>query len=222
MGLFSKSKEETKNDAPPVPPAPQSNAPAPAPQAPVEIQKPNEESNNLSPPPIPGGSLNDIKNEVSSKKDSKTANENEETDNNEETEDNEEKLTSNNEEDSLFDFSELDVNAPVNTQIEADKDIINPNNETEQHKSAADDADMNFIKHRHTPSKDTYFVTTHQFKSLLEIVEAVKNKVKDASETHLKLLDIKAEEDIEFENLRKDFQFIEDKLYEVDSIIFEK
>lgn len=69
---------------------------------------------------------------------------------------------------------------------------------------------------------DTYFVTTHQFKSLLEIVEAVKERVKISNERHLRLLDIKAEEDIEYENLRKDFQFVEDKLYEVDSIIFER
>ena len=37
-----------------------------------------------------------------------------------------------------------------------------------------------------------------------------------------RLVSIKAEEDIELESLRKDFQFIEDKLYEVDSTIFDR
>ena len=69
---------------------------------------------------------------------------------------------------------------------------------------------------------DSSFLTTTQFKALLEIVDAVKNKVKDSSETHLRLMDMKAEEDIEYENLRKSFQFIEDRLYDLDGILFEK
>jgi hypothetical protein len=221
MGLFSKGKEETKNDAPPVPPAAPGTlnappapgvAPMPEPARNITIQAPDEESNNLSAPPIPGGGLEEIKNEVAFKK-------HESAEKNEETESEEETSTINDEEDSLFDFSELDVNAPINSSDNIKEDIMG--NNSEEHKNISDE-NLSFIKHRHTPSKDTYFVTTSQFKSLLEIIEAVKNKIKDTSETHLKLLDIKAEEDIEFENLRKDFQFIEDKLYEVDSIIFEK
>jgi hypothetical protein len=189
----------------------------PAPSSPKEIPKPDEESNNLSAPPIPGGSLEEIKNEVAYKKSNAGTGNAENTSDENETE--ESAPAANDEEDSLFDFSELDVNAPVNSKMSLEEDIMDT--KSKEHKDVAD-VDLSFIKHRQAPAKDTYFVTTSQFKSLLEIVEAVKNKVKDASETHLKLLDIKAEEDIEFENLRKDFQFIEDKLYEVDSIIFEK
>ena len=53
-------------------------------------------------------------------------------------------------------------------------------------------------------------------------VDKVKEKFKESSDIHLKLLDIKSEEDLEYENLRKNFQFVEEKLYEVDSLIFEK
>ena len=82
--------------------------------------------------------------------------------------------------------------------------------------------DVEFIAH-HKEVNDTkpFFVTTSQFKALLEIIENVKQKTKETSERHLRLLDIKSEEDIEYENLKKDFAFIEDKLYEVDTLIFE-
>lgn len=89
------------------------------------------------------------------------------------------------------------------------------------------DTNLNFISNKnlnpgHVSHEKDFFITTHQFRSVLEIIESVKNKVKESSETHLRLMDIKSEEDIEYENLRKDFQFIEDKLYELDSVIFEK
>lgn len=69
--------------------------------------------------------------------------------------------------------------------------------------------------------KESCFLTTQQFRSMLEIVELVKGKVKDSTEIHLRLLDMKSEEDIEYENLRKNFQYVEDKLYELDSILFD-
>lgn len=81
---------------------------------------------------------------------------------------------------------------------------------------------LNFISENFGPRNQSYFVTTKQFRTMLEIIESVKSRVKESSETYLRLMDIKSEEDIEYENLRKDFQFIEDKLYELDSIIFEK
>lgn len=69
---------------------------------------------------------------------------------------------------------------------------------------------------------ENFFMTTQQFKAMMELVESVKSRVKDSSDRHLKLLDIKSEEDVEYENLRRDFQYVEDKLYELDSIIFNK
>ena len=73
-----------------------------------------------------------------------------------------------------------------------------------------------------TVKNDTYFLTTTEFKSLLEKIESVKNRIKTSSHRHMKIMNIKAEEDIELDSLRKDFQFIEDKLYEVDSTIFDR
>ncbi|MFT4244527.1 MAG: hypothetical protein ACMXYB_03685 [Candidatus Woesearchaeota archaeon] len=74
-----------------------------------------------------------------------------------------------------------------------------------------------------TSSKEeTFFLTTSEFKHLLELIDTVKDRVKVSSQRHMKITTIKAEEDIEYENIKKDFQFIEDKLYEVDSTIFER
>ncbi|MCH8519451.1 MAG: hypothetical protein LAT82_01720 [Nanoarchaeota archaeon] len=70
--------------------------------------------------------------------------------------------------------------------------------------------------------KETFFLTTNEFKHLLELVDSVKDRVRISTQRHMKITTIKAEEDIEYENMKKDFQFIEDKLYEVDSTIFER
>ena len=69
---------------------------------------------------------------------------------------------------------------------------------------------------------DTYFLTTNEFKHLLELIDLVKDRIKTSGQRHMKITSIKAEEDIEYDNIKKDFQFIEDKLYEVDSTIFDR
>lgn len=69
---------------------------------------------------------------------------------------------------------------------------------------------------------DTYFLTTSEFKHLLELIDTVKDRIKTSGQRHMKITSIKAEEDIEYDNMKKDFQFIEDKLYEVDSTIFDR
>lgn len=73
-----------------------------------------------------------------------------------------------------------------------------------------------------TSKEDTYFLTTTEFKHLLEQIDSVKSRIKTTTQRHMRIMSIKAEEDIELESLRKDFQFIEDKLYEVDSTIFDR
>lgn len=221
MALFSKKEEERNNGAPrapplpPMPPAPGQNANS---IGSSEISKPSIETHNLSAPPIPGGNLDDIKAQVTGNNKNLTKQDSirEQPISQEELEN--EPTIDNEEEDSLFDFSELELQSPINA------DIPKTNEQEETQNDDSDNLALGFINNdtRRGIKGDSCFVTTQQFKSLLEIVENVKNKVKDASNTHLKLLDIKSEEDIEFENLRKDFQFIEDKLYELDNIIFEK
>lgn len=147
--------------------------------------------------------------------------------------------------DDLFDFSDIDSQLSANSQnVSNNSNVELPNlennsNDINNQTSKMNEEDnlnrntndvnlpeINFIEENaHSDKKvrdETYFVTTSQFKSLLEIVDGVKMKTKEATETHLKLMDIKAEEDLEFENLRKSFQYIEEKLYEVDSLIFDK
>ncbi len=216
MGLFSSKDKNNNIGAAPMPPAP----PAPPADKRKEISEPKSEVRNLSAPPMPGGNLEDIKQQVSSKPELPIEENFQKPQIQESESQNEEKDS--NLDDSLFDFSELDLESPImndnlesRTESEHQNEVVNEdnihsskfiNNETHSHKVS---------------SNESYFVTTKQFKQLLEIIENVKNKVKEASETHLKLLDIKSEEDIEFENLRKDFQYVEDRLHEVDSIIFD-
>jgi len=230
MGLFSKNKDDMP--APPImPPAPAENSSnlVPPTQGTDNLSAPSfEGTGNLSAPPIPGGNLDDIKSQVEATSNIAAPNDAamgnlsesiqmpsiEETNleipnTNEENKDENLNL----DDESLFDFSELDLET---TESENKEEV---KKETES--SPLDD--LSFIKkNRKVQEYETFFITTKQFKNLLEIVESVKKKVKDANETHLRLMDIKAEEDIEYENLRKDFEFIEDKLYEVDNLIFEK
>ncbi len=250
MGLFS-GKKDKDDKAPPMsaPPVPGSAPPAPsmppAPEGASTSEEPPkvEPTGTLTPPPVPGGNLDDIKSAVSGEEFAPSV-ENESSSSNFPSTDvaSSDSMMS---DDSLFDFSDLDIpeasdevnqiksdvdetkqqmfQSSSSTQMQIPQDIpsetVDTNLDHEEH--------LNFISNRDVPDRvanpnDTYFVTTSQFKALLEIVEGVKNKVKESSERHLRLLDIKSEEDIEYENLRKDFQYIEDKLYEVDSIIFEK
>ena len=123
--------------------------------------------------------------------------------------------------DSLFDISDLELpdSDEEETHIEESPTAIEHTEETPTEQT---EVSTQFIGH-HKEINETkpFFVTTSQFKALLEIIENVKQKTRDRSERHLRLLDIKSEEDIEYENLKKDFAFIEDKLYEVDTLIFE-
>ncbi len=240
MGLFSKHKEEKNSVAPPpaAPPVPNfgngiNSAPMPPqPQAPKY-----ESAGNIVPPPLPGGSLEDIKSIVSesSQKKSEEIKENESTNSGSEMN----STSTDDFDDSLFDFSDLNIpepNSETNPEKNANYHSIDniPKNDYSIGKVDLDERDVSakrlenqdFIKNKSynsvPPGNENFFVTTSQFKALLEIVESVKMKVKEANEKHLRLLDIKSEEDIEYENLRRDFQYIEDKLYEADSILFEK
>lgn len=254
MVLFNKKKEESS--VPPAPPAP------PSPPAPPGISNPslnttsksNISENNLnsipklSTPPQPGGSLDSIKQEVSSSTNVVSNNKIEQTKPDVSGNDNSEEFS-----EDLFDFSDLKIpefdeeeKRQNNYQSRGQENNSNSFSSNQQrqannHNSYQFDeetapdvvdskedhmGDLNFVSNKQVTSKgphmENFFVTTSQFKTLLEIIDSVKFKVKEASDRHLKLLDFKAEEDVEYENLRKDFQFIEDKLYEVDSLIFEK
>lgn len=263
MGLFGKKKEA---DVPPAPPMPSPSVMSESGPAPVMTSAPPLNSypsppvfpanSTLSAPPVPGGNLEEIKsqvsagygsseNQVSMQRPSGSSSMGQDS----------------SEEDSLFDFSELqfpddDASTGSSSQaslgsgggVSSGGDVVSspsrissdssgysreitgsatdiPEGTTET--SFAYPHDMNFINNKKYVDKkpasgDIIYITTQQFKMLMETVEDVKARVKDSSERHLRLLDMKAEEDVEFENLRKDFQYIEDKLYEVDSIIFDK
>ena len=231
MGFFSSKKEEKKvSTVPAVPPAP---AAAPVPSV---SNCSSEVSNvgNLAPPSIPGGShLDDIKSEVASSADNNsTGVVSEQQDSSSLTDSSDLSLNT----DSLFDLSDLDLapeveeksmtssqsnsgNVDLSSEREipiAQSDVIDTNTENLSSLSFASRSGVSRSK------DEDIFVTTSQFKSLLSIIDSVKARVKEATETHLRLMDIKSEEDIEYENLRKSFQYVEDKLYEVDNLIFEK
>ena len=249
MGLFSKHKDDqSKLPEPPAPPATDKGAPAsempvppastPEPVAPGtgDVSAPSK----LSAPPMPGGSLDDIKSQLAPSSPAPGGMGPEAPELVPEgnapvmqaPEEQDFTAESSSGDDSLFDFSDLNLGSPNSEQTGGESlgqlttleesPTDTPEGTIDTHMN--DDVSLNFIQGGHKSRKlnENYYVTTHQFKALLEIVEGVKERVKMSNERHLRLLDIKAEEDIEYENLRRDFQYIEDKLYEADKLIFEK
>jgi len=209
MGLFSRHKEEkVESKIPVAPPLP--------PVGNVEDNSKNSNAENLVAPPIPTSQgLDDIKSQVTGSVEVSSPNETLVVQDSSNLEIDE----------SLFDFSDIEENKNELSNVDI-SDFSEPQESSVTDSNLSSNTNLSFMQSGKDYSKvskeDTYFVTTSQFKSLLEIVESVKERVKNSSESHLRLLDLKSEEDIEYENLRKDFQFIEDKLYELDSIIFEK
>ncbi len=100
------------------------------------------------------------------------------------------------------------------------------NDEDEEEKKEENQGDINFsnmkenLMNEKKKLKKDFFVTTVQFKDLIDIVDYIKSKIKNSNDIYLRLTDLKSEEDIEYENLRKSFSFIEEKLYDLDKIIF--
>ena len=241
MGIFSK---DNKAPAPAAPsPAPMPAAPsAPSPAAPAPSMSPEENVPGLPTPPMPGASLEDIKSQVSAPSSMPvpaptsmpTPEPAQSTEMSRDIAMPESSSSSSDDElDSLFDISDLDLPEDSEGISEEehstlDDDIANEEESTPdvssyepQQVSEVDQSQQFIAHHKEVNDSKPFFVTTSQFKALLEIIENVKQKTKESSERHLRLLDIKAEEDIEYENLKKDFAFIEDKLYEVDTLIFE-
>lgn len=237
MGLFSKHKNNSNNDLP-MPPAPNMNAnltnsapavsaPAMPPAAPAA---PPSQGASLSPPPMPGGSLDDIKSSVASPSRSVAAPSREASMAKED-----EHHESEGSEDSLFDMFDLDLpssNEEEHVDVDSSSNDLSsytPNNRDQSTSVVNTNLErsdsLTFMKNKSSArslEKESCFLTTNQFKAMLEIVDSVKSKVKESTDIHLRLLDMKSEEDIEYENLRKNFQFVEDKLYELDSILFDK
>jgi hypothetical protein len=228
MGLFNnKDKQASAPPAPGMPPAP--NAALPTPPAP-ETSNEIVSSPGLPTPPLPGASLEDIKQQVSNSEEIHPSNELAELPSpmppsTEMAPMEKQSSSSNNDDelDSLFDISDLELPESDDPEehLEPEANLALTHEEHNQEVKESD-SNVEFIAH-HKELNETkpFFVTTSQFKGLLEIIENVKQKTKESSERHLRLLDIKSEEDIEYENLKKDFAFIEDKLYEVDTLIFE-
>lgn len=229
MGFFSKNKEE-KSNLPPAPMPPMAQGFNSFNSTPADISKAMPV---LNAPPMPmRTSFDDIKSQVVSMPQNNVAqnttpqlnvgnNTSSDVDLNDE---------------SLFDFSTLDI--PESTSIGSSKSSSSSSSSagafSQKDSSSPDivdsnlknDSNLSFVTNRNRFGKagvsDNIYVTTSQFKSFIELVEQVRVRVKESSDKHLRLLDIKSEEDQEYEALRKDFQFIEDKLYEVDNLIFDK
>lgn len=208
MGLFSKPKQNSS--LPPAPSMPSMMAPSAKPA--VDLNKPPVADAFMQKvpmaPPLPEDSLKEVKWQVDSLNPMSLPVPAAEHDS--------ESFAPMNvpeSQDNMFDLSDVSLEG-----LEA------PETESKVSVPAVSDNTLTYTPNRPSRkvSNEPHFVTTAQFKRMLEIVEEVKVKVKETSEIHLRLMDIKSEEDIEYESLRKNFQFIEDKLYEVDSIIFEK
>ncbi len=228
--------------APPsAPAAPPSSAPSmpPVPSSSSGSDDLKAISGGLPTPPMPSANLDDIKSQINSNQDESPSlpaisSQNDlamptpssmPSESPQEPQSNEEDDI-----DSLFDISDLEIEGSDNNsnseestpqvEEESTEDIPTASTSTIPQESSSDSGQF-ITHHKEIDDNKPFFVTTSQFKALLEIIENVKSKTKEASERHLRLLDIKSEEDIEYENLKKDFTYIEDKLYEVDNLIFE-
>lgn len=139
------------------------------------------------------------------------------------------------ESDSLFNLDDFELPNLDDPELMNDVESLDDHDDqiSSQHVAAASvpdssassvDYDVHVSKSRrlNVPKNDTFFLTTTEFKTLLDKVDQVKDRIKDSSQRHMKIMGIKAEEDIEIETMRKDFQFIEEKLYEIDSTIFDR
>ena len=221
----------------PMPPAP-SMSPAPgmdmaSPQAENSMSELSDGS-NLTPPSLPGSGLDDIKSQVVGDQPQtqlpSDIGEKEQIDNESfsvpEVASDEDLFNMFKIEDDEISHSSQSApveqahSAPVNTFEESTEESQSFMPETvETHLDNS--TELAFENKKLSKADETIFLTTTQFKALLEVVDAVKTKIKSSTETHLKLMDMKAEEDVEYDTLRKDFQFIEDKLHDLDGILFD-
>jgi len=124
----------------------------------------------------------------------------------------------------LFNLKDLNLDLEDLEDNESKTDISKE--QQKQHiENKKEDVDLSKYKTEDLEKVDTdnpIFISTEQFKKVIDSIEFVKSKVKTATDTYIRILDIKSEEDLEFDNLKKDFQNLEDKLYEIDSILFEE
>jgi hypothetical protein len=211
MGLFNTKKSDE-------------SALPPAPNAPPSLNE-NSKGGDLPPMPAPpepvaaqvNGNIEEIKSQIAMPEPPTLSESFEEpTSTSFETNKKTKENTEVEQPDSLFDLSDLEL-------PELEEELPEKNQKIEETRKE-EDLPSHFIesKKEKIDTDKPFFITTSQFKSVLEIVEAVKSKTKESSQRHLRLLDIKSEEDIEYENLKKDFISIEDKLYELDNLLFDK
>ena len=213
--------------APGMPPAPGMDAPAPMGAENTLSEIPD--GSNLTPPSLPGSGLDDIKSQVVGDmpelEDSNEMPQKQEIDNSAfETPE----ISS---DEDLFNMFKVDDSELTQSAAPASlpSDMHEQENEQEDDSyvpetietHTSNDVALNFETKTVSKKDETIFLTTTQFKALLEVVDSVKSKIKTSTETHLKLMDMKAEEDVEYESLRRNFQFIEDKLHDLDGILFD-
>jgi hypothetical protein len=212
-------------DAPGMPPAPGMDAPATE-NTLSEIP----DGSNLTPPSLPGSGLDDIKSQVVG--DMPVVESSNELPQKQEIDNSAFETPEISSDEDLFNMFKVEDSELASTPEPAQATL--PSTVMEQEKQEDDsytpqaiethtsnDVALNFETKKVSKKDETIFLTTTQFKALLEVVDSVKGKIKTSTETHLKLMDMKAEEDVEYESLRRNFQFIEDKLHDLDGILFD-
>lgn len=132
----------------------------------------------------------------------------------------------NTKENNMFNLSHEDLNLPQKSFEYPTHEQTNPTENLDENsiedlsyqKISKSNYNFNFMKKK---EEKPVFIKTRQYQSLLESIEEVKSKIKNSYDTYLKLSELKTEEDIEVENLRKEFEEIESRLYKIDQILFE-
>lgn len=215
MALFGKRKKKKESEHSEIPHqdiknsvAPQA-PPAAPPSGMPEAPEPStfEPQGTLSPPPSPHSSFEEIKEMAAPSPTDAQANAFDLGD------------------DSLFDIPEVSLSPedPIQSSNNGPKAATSSQLESSIPEPSGMEVPSQHTLHTSSIHKNqALYITTTQYKKVLSVIDTVKDKVKEASNTHTRLIDIKSEEDIEYENLRRQFQHVEDQLYELDRIIFEK
>ena len=222
MSIFGRRKKETetKLEQMPMPPSPLESSPQP-PTGLDDIKNNIKSDNEVMAPPLPPAP-SQVSAPEFPQMEMPPAPSNDSSENVEEMP---QESNSESEDDSLFNLDDFEL-----PDLDLESSVSIPQNSHSRHQSSNNSSSKHINSHDDflptkglsTSKENTYFLTTTEFKQLLELIDSVKSRVKTTAQRHMRIMSIKSEENIELEGLKKDFQFIEDKLYEVDSTIFDR
>ena len=91
------------------------------------------------------------------------------------------------------------------------KKLLMKKNKISKKKKKIDNSDIN----------ENFFISMNDYRIFLDNINLVKKKIDESYKIHQWFLKKNEEEDIEFDNLKKNIVSVESELYKIDELIFE-